>query len=131
VLALWKLLKCGFPVTILSWTRDPERRAEVLKKAGELSCAHLISRVETTEIRTGEGGKVDLYKSWGIQAIFDDGYDYLQEALGEGMQIYPIRTRYENHSWWKDPEAKSFGGFAEAVEFFLRKNYWLPKEVIP
>ena len=116
--SLKKLLDAGVDVTILSWCYK-NRSREVMGLAHALADAHRLTRIETTEFRTKENGKKDLCQSWAIDVMFDDAQDILQEAFKAGMHVYPICTKWENHTWYRKLGFDPYPSFAHAVTAFL------------
>ena len=117
--SLKKLLDAGVDVSILSWCyRNRAREVKTLAKG--LEDAHRLSRIETTEIRTKRGGKVDLCEGWSIDVMFDDAEDICQEAYKAGMHVYPICTWKEHHDWFSEKGFQPYRSFAEAVDEFLK-----------
>ena len=116
--ALEKLLDKGFKVTILSFCFE-KREAEVMENARALRCADRLEHIECCRGKVGPLGKTWLFLAWGITAVFDDNPQILQESLGKGLDVYPICTRHEHHTWFKGRPHQTF---ASAVEAFLAKQ---------
>jgi hypothetical protein len=117
--SLKKLLDAGVDVSILSWCYK-NRAREVQTLAQGLADAHRLTRIETTEERTKEGGKVKLCEAWAIDVMFDDAQDICQEAYKAGMHVYPITTKWEPHVWYRKLGFQPYRSFAEAVDDFLK-----------
>jgi len=117
--SLKKLLDAGVDVSILSFCYK-NRATEVQTLARGLADAHRLTRIETTEERTKEGGKVKLCEAWAIDVMFDDAQDICQEAYKAGMHVYPITTKWEPHVWYRKLGFQPYRSFAEAVDDFLK-----------
>eukprot|EP00435_Cladocopium_sp_Y103_P042066 s1098_g11.t1 len=56
-------------------------------------------------------------------ALFDDSWDILEDALAKGVACYPIKTKWEQHMWFKSHgKGGPWDTFADAVEAFLAKE---------
>jgi hypothetical protein len=115
-LALEKLISRDVAVSILSYCFKNTRKT-VLSEASKLSCADRLAHLDTTECRTGRNGKVDIYKRWGVNVIFDDAADVCQEAVREGFYVFPIKSRHESHAWFVK---RAYSTLSEAVDEFIR-----------
>ena len=82
----------------------------------------LFERVRDCTQKTGSQGKVALFKSWGVKIVFDDNKEVCQEAMENGMQVWPITTPHENHQWFADLGFRPSRTFAIAVGEFLRQQ---------
>jgi hypothetical protein len=114
--ALEKLLDNGFKVTILSYC-FAKREKEVMDAAKGLRCADRLEAIECCRGKCGPLGKTWLFLAWGITGLFDDNKDVCQESLAKGLEIYPIMTSHEYHTWYR--ERRGYQTFASAVENFL------------
>ena len=116
--SLEKLLDVGVECNLLSYCFK-NTAVKFIERANQMRCALELKRIETTEKRTGPGGKVDLYDSWCVDVCFDDAEDICKEAYNKGMQVFPICTKYVHHQWFIDEGHKPYPSFAHAVDHFL------------
>ena len=117
--SLEKLLNHGVEVTLLSYCFK-NTAEKFIRRANEMECSLQLKRIETTECRTGPGGKADLYENWAIDVMFDDGEDICKEGYAKGMHVFPICAKYVHHQWFKDLGHEPYATFEEAVDEFLR-----------
>ena len=113
-------------VVILSYVATKKREEEALSqmkglphwKMGTLHNSRVCWR------KCGLDGKTHIATDLAAVAIFDDSKEICQEALEWGLQIYPIRTKWETHKWLEDPQKESHSSFAEAVDSFIKYNFF-------
>ena len=75
-------------------------------------------------------GKAWWAQEMGCGAIFDDRVDVCEAALDKGnIMVYPIRTRYEWHNWWRRDKIRRgpYNNLADALHEYI-DNY-LPYDV--
>ena len=122
--ALVKLLDAGYQVCICSYCFE-NRRGKVERQLNEQPWRDRVWKVMFTQKRVKHPeAKSSLCRVWGMKALFDDSWDILEDALEKGVACYPIRTKYENHMWFKN-HGKAEGPwntFADAVEAFLARE---------
>ena len=119
--ALKDIWNANFDICILSWCYK-NRAKEVQAACEKLEGPWERQGCRTTEHRTGEGGKADLCKDWNIKYIFDDASDICEECHKQKLEVYPIRTKWENHPWALDKGVPTYKSFADAVKEFLKKQ---------
>ena len=122
--ALVKLLDAGYQVCICSWCFR-NRAREVQATLDRYPWVSRVWKIKYTEKRTNDPeSKSSLCRAWAIKALFDDSKDILEETLAKGVACYPIKTKWEDHMWFKN-HGKAEGPwatFADAVEAFLAKE---------
>eukprot|EP00435_Cladocopium_sp_Y103_P062981 s1246_g24.t1 len=74
-----------------------------------------------TTVRKGKGAKPDLALLHGCKWMIDDAPDILEEAVGRGMEVFPIhKHQYHYHHWAQRAGIPQFANFVDAVECFLQ-----------
>ena len=119
--ALLDLWGHNFDICVLSWCYK-NRAKEVQSACAKLEGPWKRLTCKTTEVRTGKGGKADLCNDWGIKYIFDDAPDICSECHTLGLEVYPIKTKYEKHGWSLGKGVATYKSFAQAVKAFLEKH---------
>lgn len=103
-------------VILLSYVVQASRVARLAQDIKQMLPQHgRLFGKEVCYAKTGEKGKCALACRWQAIAIFDDNRSICQESLDWGLQIYPIRSRHQDHRWI----GASYSTFAEAVLKFL------------
>ena len=118
--ALTKLLEKA-DVHLLSWVGSKKRELKVVQDMSALAQVDQLTAMTTCYKKTGEGGKVDYACEVGACAIFDDCREIIQEGLRWNLQVYPIRTHHQQHTYLD--EDSSYYTFAQAVDSFLAWNF--------
>ena len=119
--AIMELRKRGVGVNILSFMgRDSHwRRQEFYKQSMAWVGAGECNRIMDCTSKVGEGGKLELYKQWGVSAVFDDSDAVCKECVKGGFAVFPIRTRYEKHAWATELGMQTYESLAEAIQHYL------------
>ena len=119
--ALQLLVDAGVAVFMLSFIgrNSKERRDEYYRLALSLPMVADFDRVCDCSEKTGRGGKVELYKSWGVTTLFDDNRQICEEGFRNRIQVFPITTPHEKHQWFFDEGFRPYRTFAVAVGDFL------------
>ena len=115
--ALLKLME-AHQVMVCSWC-GPRRAKEVRENPEKHPWFDRLWAFRTTDERQGPGSKSSIAKAHGIAVMFDDSKDLLEDALAKGIQVYPIKSWKESHSWWQGPKGP-WDTLADAVEDYLQ-----------
>ena len=100
--ALVKLLGAGYQVCVCSWCFR-NRAREVQATLDRYPWVSRVWKIKCTEKRTNDPeSKSSLCRAWAIKALFDDSKDILEETLEKGVACYPIKTKWEDHMWFKN-----------------------------
>eukprot|EP00438_Fugacium_kawagutii_P022220 Skav203953 [mRNA] locus=scaffold391:368258:369070:- [translate_table: standard] len=116
-------------VAVCSWCFK-NRQKRVLEELQNYPFYHRLWKVLFTEERTNHPScKGGLCKRDGMVALFDDSADILEDAFGKGIEVYPIKTKREQHQWYVDKGLTEgpYTSFAEAVRNFLVKHGQAPR----
>lgn len=107
-------------VILLSYVVQASRVARLAQDIKQMLPQHgRLFGKEVCYAKTGPKGKCALACQWQAIAIFDDNRSICKESLDWGLQIYPIRSRHQDHKWIG---GASYSTFAEAVLKFLECN---------
>ena len=107
-------------VLVLSYVNSSWRENQELELVSKLPQAHKLMGYQCCWKQVGQDGKVDIACDLNAIAIFDDAKCICQEAEKWGLQVYPIQTETQMHSW----HYRQYACFAEAVDAFLKDNFW-------
>ena len=124
---LQELCDAGYRISILSYIGtggrySDQRRTDFYNDALNLPMVGSFERVIHCDKKVGPGGKVSLFKRWGVKVIFDDNKEICQEAMDNGIQVWPIKTPHETHQWFADLGYRPSKTFAQAVAEYLRSQ---------
>ena len=124
ILALQRLVDAGVAVYMLSYIGkdNSQRRREYYNQALALPMVSKFDRVTDCTAKTGPDGKVALYRSWRVKALFDDNKDVCWEGMNSGIQVFPITTPHEDHQWFFHEGFRPFRTFADAVGYYLTQR---------
>ena len=117
--ALRELCKVCKEVHILSYVESSKREKQVKQDAYDFLPKDLWERakVHVTYSRTGAGGKMAWCKDFGVNIIFDDSPEIIQECYNSGLMAFAICTKWCKHG--NLPQSMVFDTFAQAVECYF------------
>lgn len=108
-------------VHLLSYAQSGKRENKVMQDMWRLPQRDRITAMETCWKKWGEGGKCHIAWSIGAMAIFDDDPGIIKECLDWGLEVYPIRTPRQSHSYLGKGIC-SYDTFADAVKAFKQNH---------
>ena len=119
--ALQRLVHNDIGIVILSYIGQNSnvRRDLFYQEVLNLPMVSKFHKVADCKHKCGRGGKVALYKDWGVSTLFDDNKEICQEGFGRGIQVFPITTKWESHQWFFEEGFRPYHTFAIAAKAFL------------
>lgn len=112
VKALQLMQANGYDVFLCSFCGH-KREEEVRKHIASLPFT--FNGLKFCRQRVGEGGKAEWCQQNSIGHLFDDTKEILEDAMKKGIEVWPIKTRHEDHQWAQH----SYESFHKAAADFL------------